>query len=210
VTPGAGTHAGADRDVPGLSKPERPELPAWMLAATLCDSCRVTRLAIAVVGRDRPGIVAAVTAALEDQECSLEDVSTSILRGYFAMMLICHGPPDKAAVAGRLESVASDLGLLLDVWEVGQAGASHEPDHVLTVYGPDRLGIVHKVASLLAQENVNICDMACRLVEQDSPLYLVNMEIQIPSGVQLEPALRAGLPPLGLRHALHPLERDVL
>ncbi len=162
------------------------------------------------MGQDRPGIVAAVTAALEEQGYSLEDVSTSILRGYFAMMLICHGPSRKAEVAGQVESVARRLGLLVDVWEVGEAAASQEPDHRLTVYGPDRLGIVRQVASLLARENVNICDMTCRLVGQGSAMYVVNMEIQVPAGVRLEPALQAELPPLGLRHALHALESDVL
>lgn len=176
----------------------------------MCDIGSVARLAVAVMGQDRPGIVAAVTVALEGQECSLEDVSTSILRGYFAMMLICHGPGGKADVAAQLESVARRLGLLVDVWEVGEAAASQEPDHRLTVYGPDRLGIVRQVASLLARENVNICDMTCRLVEQGSAMYVVNMEIRIPAGVRLEAALQAELPPLGLRHALHALESDVL
>ena len=39
------------------------------------------RFAISIFGRDRPGIVAAVTRVLADAGCNLEDTSMTILRG---------------------------------------------------------------------------------------------------------------------------------
>ena len=50
------------------------------------------RFAVSVFGRDRPGIVAAVTRVLADAGCNLEDTSMTILRGHFAMMLVVAGP----------------------------------------------------------------------------------------------------------------------
>jgi glycine cleavage system transcriptional repressor len=57
----------------------------------------MARFALSVFGRDRPGIVAAVTRVLADAGCNLEDTSTTILRGHFAMMLVVTGPDDLRA-----------------------------------------------------------------------------------------------------------------
>jgi len=40
----------------------------------------VPRLALSAIGADRPGIVAAVTGALVDSGCNLEDTTMAILR----------------------------------------------------------------------------------------------------------------------------------
>ncbi|MFL5879210.1 MAG: glycine cleavage system protein R [Actinomycetota bacterium] len=53
----------------------------------------MARFAVSVFGRDRPGIVAAVSRVLADAGCNLEDTSMTILRGHFAMMLVVAGPP---------------------------------------------------------------------------------------------------------------------
>jgi glycine cleavage system transcriptional repressor len=49
----------------------------------------VTDIAVTVVGPDRPGIVADVSAALADLRLNLTDSTMTLLRGHFAMMLIC-------------------------------------------------------------------------------------------------------------------------
>ena len=43
--------------------------------------------AVAAIGRDRPGIVAAVTANLLDHDLNVEDSQMTILGGHFTMML---------------------------------------------------------------------------------------------------------------------------
>ena len=43
---------------------------------------------LALTGRDRPGIVAAVTGVLLDHGLNLEDAEMAILRGHFAVMLV--------------------------------------------------------------------------------------------------------------------------
>ena len=51
----------------------------------------MTLLAITVIGHDRPGIIADVTAGLADLGINLEDSSMTLLRGHFAMTLVCAG-----------------------------------------------------------------------------------------------------------------------
>jgi len=67
----------------------------------------VARFAVSVFGRDRPGIVAAVTGVLAGAGCNLEDTSMTILRGHFAMMLVVSGPGGTGA--GELVSASADL-----------------------------------------------------------------------------------------------------
>ena len=43
---------------------------------------------LALTGRDRPGIVAAVTGVLLEHGLNLEDAEMAILRGHFAVMLV--------------------------------------------------------------------------------------------------------------------------
>ncbi len=60
---------------------------------------QVTFLAITVVGHDRPGIIAQAAEILADCGMNLEDSSMTLLRGHFAMTLICAG--DAEAVSSR-------------------------------------------------------------------------------------------------------------
>jgi len=163
---------------------------------------------VAVVGRDRPGIVAAVTGALVELGCNLRDVATSVLSGHFALVMVCDGPERLAggALERDLRALLGDRTLHLSAWDVEEVGAAPQATHVLTVYGPDRPGIVHGVASAVAALGVGICDMSCRF---QGDLYLLTMELQAPAAVtgeQLEAAAARAAADLGLEHSLHGLE----
>ncbi|MFL6295779.1 MAG: glycine cleavage system protein R, partial [Actinomycetes bacterium] len=71
----------------------------------------MARFAVSVFGRDRPGIVAAVSRVLADAGCNLEDTSMTILRGHFAMMLVVAGSAGvgEAALRAGLDPVAGRL-----------------------------------------------------------------------------------------------------
>jgi predicted amino acid-binding ACT domain protein len=78
------------------------------------------RFAISIFGRDRPGIVAAVTRVLADAGCNLEDTSMTILRGHFAMMLVVAGPArvGEPELQAGLDPIAGRLDLQVSVREV--------------------------------------------------------------------------------------------
>ena len=92
----------------------RGESPHWQNA-------RVTHLAITVLGHDRPGIIAQAADALADSGMNLEDSSMTLLRGHFAMTLICAGSASVAEVERALEPLA-DGSLTVDVRELPRAG----------------------------------------------------------------------------------------
>ncbi len=174
--------------------------------------------AISAVGADRPGIVAAVTGVLVDHGCNLEDTSMSILRGHFAMMLVVAGPEGLepatleealAATAGRFELVVAVRPIDDSVPDSPQGEAWN-----VAVYGADRPGIVHQIASMLAEAQVNITDLTTRLIGDDEhPVYAMILDVTLPPGLggeELASRLEARATDLGVDCSVHPSEADIL
>jgi glycine cleavage system transcriptional repressor len=173
--------------------------------------------AVTAIGRDRPGIVAAISEALLGLQGNIEDSQMSILRGHFAVMLIVRLPEgvDGAALEERLEGVRSDLDLeaiavsLVD--DLG--GRPARPSHVLTVYGADHPGIVHAVSAALAERGVNISGLETRLTGAgESPLYVMTIEVAIPESSEsdLQTALATVADEAKLEVSLRPLAAEAL
>ncbi len=156
--------------------------------------------AVSAVGRDRPGIVAAITAVLLELKGNVEDSRMSILRGYFSVMLIVAVPEGvgRDGLADPLAGVRDELGLdALTVSEVSELDDSGpEATHVLSVYGADHPGIVHAVSSELAERGISITDLETKLAgDPDKPLYVMLMEIA--AGDAEEGELREALERVG-------------
>jgi glycine cleavage system transcriptional repressor len=140
-------------------------------------------------GGDRPGIVSAITGVLLESDCNIEDSQMARLGPDFACMLMIRMPPGMIGeqLAQRLEKVCSDLGLRLhlhdlrpeEVIEVGQ----EQPKHLIHVYGADRKGIVHRISRHLADHSVNITNLHTEVIHHQTPLYVMMIEVEIPSFV---------------------------
>jgi glycine cleavage system transcriptional repressor len=175
------------------------------------------RVAVTAIGADRPGIAAAVTQVLYERGGNIEDSRMAILGGHFAMMLVVALPAgeDPAALEKALGAPARALDLVVAVRPVAerppeQAGGA---PHVVTVYGADRPGIVYRVSAALAARNVNITDLATRIVPGEPPVYAMIMEVTVPMGVDpatVEADLGAVARELGVDLSFHPLEDATL
>jgi len=171
-------------------------------------------MAVTVIGKDRPGIVASVTKVLFDAGCNLEDASSSILRGQFAMTLVVLGPKDldAAALEGSLAPVARGLGLVATVRSVEEAAADvPAPTHMVSVYGADRPGIVYKVTEVLASNGVNITDLTSRVIgSAEEPVYALMLEVVMDDPVPAERGLQELRRELDVEMSVHPIESDTL
>jgi glycine cleavage system transcriptional repressor len=180
----------------------------------------VRHFALTAIGRDRPGIVAAVSSVLLEYQGNVEDSQMTILRGRFTIMLIVSAADtvDASRLEADLERTRSELGLdAIALSEVGdvELGAEAAPSHVVSVYGVDHPGIVHAVTSALAGEGVNIVDLTTRLVGggEGEPLYAMMMEVTLPAeqtAEAVEQSLRAVREEQGVDLTIRPLEQDVL
>ena len=44
---------------------------------------------VTVIGKDKSGIIAKVSTALANNQVNIEDISQSIVQGYFTMIMLC-------------------------------------------------------------------------------------------------------------------------
>ncbi len=173
-------------------------------------------LAVTAIGRDRPGIVAGITAALLESGGNVDDSQMSNLHGHFAVMLIVSVPDGTSVdeLSLRLDEMGREFDLGgVSVSEVTRLERGAGPTHVLTVYGADRPGIVHDVAGLLAARSVNITDLRTRRTGEDgSPLYTMMMELAVPERISegLDQALQGLAAGARVEVSLTELDTEVL
>jgi glycine cleavage system transcriptional repressor len=170
----------------------------------------VSELAVTVIGRDRPGIVADVAEVLAGLGANLTDSTMTRLRGHFAMTLVCTSP----AGAGEVDAALAQLvegGLLATVRPVqpDDITAPTGAPYLLTVHGADRLGIVAAVTRAVADAGGNITDLTTRL---SGELYLLVAEVDLaPEAVDRVTARLADVAAgLGVGVTLRPNESDLL
>ena len=168
-------------------------------------------LAITVLGHDRPGIIADVTAALASREANVEDSSMTLLQGFFAWTLVVETEADPKAVASDLAFLESDE-LVVSVFGVSGRSAMTGPTRpmVISVHGADRVGIVSSMAAGIAGLGGNITDLQTRL---GGGLFVVVAEADFPEQVQPE-QVRESLAEVGrtvgVEVAVQPADTDVM
>jgi glycine cleavage system transcriptional repressor len=170
-------------------------------------------LAVTAIGTDRPGIVSAVSGALFDLGCNLQDATSTILRGHFSITLIVKAERSVSVreVEDALDPVADDLGLIVTVKPVEEAsGAVVEPSHIVSVYGADRPGIVFRVTEALARAGANVTELASRLIgDEADPVYVLMLEVALPDPTGLEAEMESLGKELGVDISVHPAGADV-
>lgn len=173
-------------------------------------------VAVTAVGPDRPGIVAAVTGALRTHGANLEDTAMTRLGGHFAMVLVVEVPGDQdaAAIERALVDATAAIGLTITVRPIADLDDARDiGEHwSITVHGADQPGIVHRVATVLADHDTNIVDLATRRIASDAGTgYVVLLEVLVAGDAQpMLDALASLGRELGVEVSAHPDEADVL
>jgi glycine cleavage system transcriptional repressor len=168
--------------------------------------------AITVLGHDRPGIIAETTGRLAGLGLNLEDSTMTLLRGHFAMMLICAGAATADEIEAALAPLTADGSLSVAVREVPEehAAPAAGTSWVLTVHGGDRPGIVSSVVAEVAAAGGNITDLTTRLAGE---LYLLVAEIDLPAAADtaaVQAAIQDAATRVGVTATMRPAEADEL
>ncbi len=148
------------------------------------------RFALTAIGRDRPGIVAAVTRALYEHRCNIEDSSMTILEDEFAMILIMTMTERENLhpLRTELESIEESMNLAIHLKEIppelGEGAKRPLSNYIITLHGADKSGIVYKTAALLSEKGINITDLETKILGEDKKrIYIMVMEVFVPSSV---------------------------
>ena len=173
--------------------------------------------AVTAVGRDRPGIVAAISKTLLDLEGNIEDSQMSILRGHFAVMLVVHVPGGvtEDELATRLGQVRDELGLEAVTFNPLTPWMPRRRSRRTCSPSTARTTRASSPASRtsLAGLGVNITDLETRLAgEGDSPIYMMVMELALgaASRDEVEAALKETGGRAQVEVSLRELESDAL
>lgn len=172
----------------------------------------VSTHAVTVLGHDRPGIIAAVTERLAGLGLNLEDSTMTLLRGHFAMTLVCAGAATAGDVEHALAPLTGDGTLSVTVHDLPADDGTTRPGspYLLTVHGGDRPGIVSALVAEVARVGGNITDLTTRLA---GDLYVLVAELDLPDGVDvpaLEGAVGTVAATLGVGATLRPADADEL
>ena len=145
----------------------------------------MTLHAITVLGHDRPGIIAETTDKLAGLGLNLEDSTMTLLRGHFAMTLVCEGSAAESEIESALAPLTADGSLSVTVREVPaeHAAPAGGTSWILSVHGGDRPGIVSAVVAVIAGVGGNITDLTTRLA---GDLYLLVAEVDLPSDADVD------------------------
>jgi glycine cleavage system transcriptional repressor len=148
------------------------------------------KLIISVLGQDRPGIIAAVTRVLFEQDFNIEDVSQTILQGEFSGIFIASGPDrcDPETLCNLLASATEALNIHFHVKLMQPAPSQWTccacESFVITTRGPDRKGLVAEITAVLAAHNVNVTQLRAVFRGGDEPgRNIMIYEVDIPTNI---------------------------
>ena len=155
-----------------------------------------TYFILSAIGKDRPGIVADVSAVIYDCGGNIEDSSMSLLRNHFALLLLFSTEREDVnqKLSSNLKRLEWEKRLTVFYSPITLEEAlpgTNEEIHPfkITTSGVDHAGIVCRVCRVLADGGVNIIDMKTRRVlsaESGTPLFEMDVDIDVPGSVSEE------------------------
>jgi glycine cleavage system transcriptional repressor len=126
----------------------------------------MTNYVLTVMADDHPGIVGAVSQAVEGLEGNVTACSQTVLRGYFTLIMIVELPDDVAAdtLADRIRTAEArnrpyEVVVRQCTRDERPADIEATDRFVITAFGADRPGIVRRFSQYLAGKDINIVDL---------------------------------------------------
>jgi glycine cleavage system transcriptional repressor len=145
---------------------------------------------LSILGRDRPGIVAAVSKIIFEQNCNIENISQTILQSEFTGIFIVSMPENLPLDA--LQNCLKDKLTVLDLHvqikpmqpqRPSPAARLNEP-YVITTKGPDRKGLVAGITEIIAKYDANITNLQAVFKGGDEPGdNIMIYEVDIPAEI---------------------------
>lgn len=151
----------------------------------------MTTLVLTLLGRDKPGLVEAISSAASRHGANWEASKMARLGGRFTGLLLMTSPPHEASeLQAELEAL-SELGLKVMVERVDEADPPREGFRALRLelVGTDRPGIMRDVSSVLTRLGVNVDELAtqCEAAPMGGgTLFRMEARLACPASVSAE------------------------
>lgn len=144
------------------------------------------------LGRDCPGVVAAVSGLFGDLDCNIEAMSQTMLSGEFAAIFVISAPENHTAESLRaalVEGLARE-NVDLSVMTRPAIGSAWGDDKVcepfvVTVDGPDGPGLIGAMSKVFGRHEVNIENLTAILEENKKGSAMFVFEVMAPLGADI-------------------------
>lgn len=150
-----------------------------------------TYLVVTTMGPDRRGTVEKITRIMVKHSANIEESRMARLGGEFAVIMLLSLPADKlSGLTAELDTLAEE-GLTVIARETDLSRLKRFEGYVpyeISIVGADHEGIVHKIASYLASEQVNLESIDTRITEAPhtgTPLFSMHATMQVPPNLSL-------------------------
>jgi glycine cleavage system transcriptional repressor len=145
------------------------------------------------LGTDRPGIVDELSQFIFDRGGNIEDSRMVNLRGQFAIMVLVGGKPEVLDRIGKdVPEFAKRSGMSAELRpaaaERPKSEATKSLPYRLVGTGIDQPGLVHRLAHLLREQNVNIESLETRLTPAPytgAPMFELEALLSVPRSTSL-------------------------
>ncbi len=145
-----------------------------------------TFLVVSVLGRDHPGIINALSAAVMDCGCSIHDSRMTVLGGEFAMISLLSGNWNSIAkIEQSLPRLGEELELTIQSRRTeARTGTGHIIPYGVEVVAMDHPGIVHEVAEFFSKRSINVEDLYTSIYpapHTGTTMFSLHMTVGVPA-----------------------------
>jgi glycine cleavage system transcriptional repressor len=139
---------------------------------------------LTVMSDDHPGIVAAVSDAVESLGGNIDSCSQTVLGGYFTLIMIVSVPepiePERLAQRVRgAECRGSGYQVLVRPARAEGASVAEPAERfVISAFGEDQPGIVRRFSQYLAGKDINIVDL---YGDRNGTQFVLIGQVEVPS-----------------------------
>ncbi|MGE4298950.1 MAG: glycine cleavage system protein R [Desulfovibrionaceae bacterium] len=146
----------------------------------------MTKAVVSFLGRDCPGVMHAVSKALADLGCNILEITQSVLMTEYAAIAIVSLPDGLVLDALRawLAEQLAGPDMTVVVRPFGPAcpqGPDDAEPFVVTLSGPDRLGLIASVSAVLARHGVNIERLKAITLPAPTGQVVIAFEVAVPA-----------------------------
>jgi glycine cleavage system transcriptional repressor len=139
---------------------------------------------LSLVGKDRPGIVAKLSAGLCKNGCNLGDSSMARLGNNFVIMLAVQYEGSQEALSNILGPLVGAMNLKQNIIIIDEGTHNIEPDVRINIYSDERIGVLDDATGMLTESGLNITSLESNLSKtQAGNNYSIHIEGTVSNGI---------------------------
>jgi phosphoserine phosphatase len=171
-------------------------------------ACRAVAklLALSALGLDRRGLIAELSGAVSQAGGNIVHVEQNAVRGMFAMFMLVEplpAGPDLAQLRANLDRALAGAGVNVRIEAADSRAAEGHEQHVITILGGDKPGIMHAITACIAAHGGNIERMR-HVARGDFMAFEITISLPPRDLAKLRKGLRAVCESIGVDAVVQP------